>query len=136
MPNQNKLDTIYMNIAKAISKLSYAERSKVGAIAVKNTQIIGEGYNGTPHKWDNTCEIDNKTVPEVLHAEANLITKIAKSTLSSEGSTLYVTLSPCFECAKLIYQSGFNRVVYLEEYRNTDGLEFLKKCGITVEKLQ
>lgn len=132
-----RIDNIYMNIAKEISKFSYAKRSKVGAIAVKNRQIIAEAYNGTPAGWDNICEDkDNVTKSEVLHAESNLISKLAKSTTTSDGATVYLTLSPCFECAKLLYQSGIKRVVYLEKYRKTDGIDFLEKCNVEVIKFK
>jgi len=136
--NRNKqIDRVYLNIAKDMSKLSYAKRKKVGAIAVKNKQIIGESYNGTPSGWDNVCELANNTTkPEVLHAESNLITKLAKTTISSDGATVYVTLSPCFECAKLLYQAGIKRVIYDEEYRDTSGIDFLKKCNIEIKQLK
>lgn len=143
-----KFDKQYLRIAKIWAENSHAVRSKVGSIIVKDNMIISDGYNGTPSGFDNCCEyeihsfrpedgefIELKTKPEVLHAEANAITKLAKSTQSSDGATLYVTMSPCFECAKLIIQSGIKRVVYEEEYRKTDGLELLKKAGIIVEKI-
>lgn len=140
MASQEKLDHAYMECAVAMSKLSYAERKKVGAILVSSCGgIIAEGVNGTPSGFDNCCEniVDQKlvTVPECLHAESNAITKVARSTNSSEGATLYVTLSPCFECAKLIIQSGIKRVVYKEEYRLTEGLSLLTKANILVDKL-
>lgn len=130
-----------MNCALAISQLSKAERKKVGAILVSATghHIIAEGYNGTPSGFDNKCEreIDGKleTLPEVLHAESNVISKIARSTNTSEESTLYVTMSPCFDCAKLIIQAGIKRVVYLEEYRILDGIALLHRANIEVIKL-
>jgi len=127
---------IYMNIAKEIAKLSHAKRSKVGAILVKDQRIIAEGYNGTPHGFNNNCELEpDTTKPEVLHAESNAITKIARSTNSSEGSSLYVTMSPCFECAKLIIQAGIKEVFYNEEYRNIEGLDLLKKANIRIIKI-
>jgi len=137
---QHRKDIIYMNIANEISKLSHAKRKQVGAILVKNDCIIGEGYNGTPHGFDNTCETLNDenelvTKPEVLHAESNVISKLARSTNSSDGSTLYVTLSPCFECSKLIIQSGIIRLVFLEEYRDVSGLILLNKYGIKIKHL-
>lgn len=133
----NLIDKTYLKMAKDMSMLSYAKRKKVGAIAVKNRQIIGEAYNGTPSGWNNMCELpDNTTKPEVLHAESNLIAKLAKSTISSEGCTVYVTLSPCFECAKLLYQAGIKRVIYTEEYRDLSGLEFLKKCDIDIKQIK
>lgn len=143
-----KHDIQYMKIAKIWAENSHARRNKVGAIIVKDNMIISDGYNGMPAGFDNNCEIEIrsfrpedgecielKTRPEVLHAEANAITKLAKSTNSSVGGILYVTLSPCLECAKLIIQSGIKRVVYGEVYRSTDGLELLKKAGINVEQI-
>ncbi|MBN1131791.1 MAG: dCMP deaminase family protein [Bacteroidales bacterium] len=110
---------------------SYCNRKKVGALIVKNRMIISDGYNGTPSGFENKCEDENDvTKPYVLHAEANAITKVAKSSNSSEGATLYVTTSPCMECSKLIIQSGIIRVVFAEKYRITDGLELLKKANI------
>lgn len=125
-------DKCYLDIAKNISNMSYAKRRKVGAVLVKNSSIIGYGYNGMPAGMPNSCEISGTTRKEVLHAETNAITKIAKSNESTNGATLYVTLSPCFECSKLISQSGIKRVCYIEEYRNTEGLEYLKSLGIEV----
>ena len=116
---------------------SYCVRRKVGALLVKDQMIISDGYNGTPSGFENCCEIDeNTTKPYVLHAEANAITKVAKSSNSSLGSTLYVTASPCMECAKLIIQSGIKRVVYRREYRITDGIDLLKRAGIEVCKYE
>jgi len=137
---RDKLDRTYMNMAIELSKLSHAQRKKVGALIVKDTQIIAEGYNGTPSGFDNSCEyidyVDEMyTKPEVLHAESNAITKIARSTNSSSGSTLYVTMAPCFECSKLIIQSGIVRVVYDEPYSKGEGITLLKKAGVEVEKL-
>ena len=146
MPNRN-INVVYMEIAERLATLSYAERKKVGAIIVKDDTIIGTGYNGTPKGFSNVCEEigDNfnghrmeqvsVTKREVLHAESNAIMKCAKSTQSSEGSTLYVTMSPCFECSKLIIQSGIERVFYKEEYRDKEGIELLKSSGINVLKL-
>lgn len=115
---------------------SYCERRKVGALIVKDRMIISDGYNGTPAGFENVCEDDsNVTKPYVLHAEANAITKIARSSNNSEGSTLYVTASPCIECAKLIIQAGIKRVVYGEKYRLTDGIELLERAGVVVEYL-
>lgn len=159
-----KFDDKYMSMAKIWATNSYAIRNKVGALIVKNNTIISDGFNGTPKGFDNRCETsrctnhkvnedtcedrkNNKdacysciygeltTKPIVIHAEANAITKLAKGTQSSDGATLYVTLSPCCECAKLIIQSGIKRVVYEQVYRNTEGLEILKKAGIEVEQL-
>lgn len=143
-----KHDSQYMRIAKIWSENSHARRHKVGAIIVKNNTIISDGYNGMPAGFDNCCEneihsfrpedgeyVELVTKPEVLHAEANAITKLAKSTQSSVGATLYVTMSPCIECAKLIIQAGIQKVYYDEIYRNTDGLELLKKAGIEIEQL-
>jgi len=127
MANQLKLDEVYLNIAKEVSSLSHCQRSKVGAILVKDGNIIAFGYNGTPSGLDNCCERDNVTVPEVIHAEMNAILKAARSGYAVEGADLYITLSPCSECAKLILQSGVKRVVYFEQYRKTDGIDFLKQ---------
>ena len=124
----------YMDVAKRFAELSHCNRLKVGAIVVKDDRIISIGYNGTPTGWDNCCEEEGKTKPEVLHAEANALTKLARSTESGEGSTLFVTHSPCIDCAKLIAQSGISEVYYDEVYRCDDGLEFLRKCGIPVIK--
>lgn len=127
---------VYMNIASEIGQLSYAERKKVGCIIVKDSSIISYGYNGTPVGFDNICEgIDDSTgntftKNEVLHSESNAISKVAKSSNSSDGADMYVTLSPCFECSKLIIQSGIKRVFFCEEYRMKDGLELLQKAGI------
>ena len=136
MPDQKKLDEAYMDMAQSWAKMSQANRKQVGCIITKGDQIISDGYNGTPHGFDNDCEIETRfgyeTKPEVLHAESNAITKLAKGTQSSIGSTVYVTLMPCFDCAKLMIQSGIKRVVYLEEYRLTNGVDLLKKAGIEV----
>jgi dCMP deaminase len=121
-----------MSIAELIGSASYANKKKVGAILVKNGRIISTGYNGTPSGFDNQCEIDGITKKEVLHAESNAITKCAKSNESTQGSTMYITLSPCFECSKLIIQSGINKVYYKEQYRDTDGIKLLKKAGIEI----
>jgi len=131
MPNCN-IHESYMNIAKEIAKRSYAKRLKVGALIVKDNRIISDGYNGMPYNFTNICETNGKTNIEVLHAETNAITKIAKTTLSSEDSTLYVTESPCIECAKLIIQSGIKTVYFESRYRIIDGLDLLKKASITV----
>ncbi len=127
-------------MAHQLAQLSHATRAKVGCLVVKDTHIIAEGYNGMPSGFDNECEITTadditKTKPEVLHAESNAIAKLAKSSNSSLGATLYVTLSPCLECAKLILQSGIVRVVYKKAYSNTQPLEFLRQGGIQVEQL-
>ena len=124
-------------MASVWAKNSYCTRRKVGAILVKDRMIISDGYNGTPSGFENVCEDENGvTKPYVLHAEANAITKVAKSGNSSLGATLYVTASPCLECAKLIIQAGINRVVYQEEYRITDGVDLLRRAGIQVEKFE
>ena len=150
MPSQQLLDTTYMKMARCWATLSKAKRKQVGCLIVKDGAIISDGYNGTPSGFDNACEwkeqlgnypdgtlkdsIEYKLVtkPEVLHAESNAISKLAKSTQSSKNSTLYSTCSPCLGCAKLIIQSGIVRVVYGEKYRNDDGLDLLKKAGIEV----
>lgn len=128
---QHKLDERYLRMAQIWSENSHCNRLKVGALIVKGNMIISDGFNGTPSGFDNTCEDENNiTVPYVLHAEANAITKIARSHNSSDGATLYVTASPCLECAKLIIQSGIKRVVYGEKYRLDDGLKLLEKANI------
>ena len=131
--NMNKLDKVFINIAKETSTLSHCVRSKVGAVLVKDGNIISFGYNGTPSGMDNSCEEDNVTFPHVIHAECNAILKAAKTGNSVDGSTLYLTLSPCLDCSKLILQSAIKRVVYLNQYRNTQGIDFLKQF-ITVEQ--
>lgn len=137
MDKQKKRDYLYMRMAKTWSENSYCERRQVGAILVKDNMIISDGYNGTPSGFENKCEDDNNvSKPYVLHAEANAITKIARSHNSSEGATLYVTTSPCMECSKLIIQAGIKRVVYEEEYRICDGLEILRRAGIEVLKIE
>lgn len=131
---QQLLDQRYMRMARIWAENSYCTRRKVGAILVKNQMIISDGFNGTPSGFENICEDNNNTsLPYVLHAEANAISKIARSNNSSEGATLYVTASPCIECAKLIIQAGIKRVVYGEEYRIIDGIELLRKANISVE---
>ena len=130
---QRKYDIAYLKMALEWAKLSYCKRRQVGALIVKNKMIISDGYNGTPTGFENICEDDeNYTKWYVLHAEANAIMKVSASTQSSEGATLYITLSPCRECSKLIFQSGIKRVVYHKEYKDTSGLEFLKKGGIEI----
>ncbi|MBO4764958.1 MAG: dCMP deaminase family protein [Bacteroidales bacterium] len=132
---QTKFDKSYLQMATVWAKNSYCARRQVGAILVKDKMIISDGYNGTPAGFENVCEDENGvTKPYVLHAEANAITKVAKSSNSSDGSTLYVTASPCIECAKLIIQAGIKRVVYHDEYRITDGLDLLRRAGIEVVK--
>jgi len=127
MPTQKQLDQVYINIAKEISTLSKCERAKVGAILVKDGNIISMSYNGTPAGMNNCCERNGLTVLEVIHAEVGAILKAARSGYAVGGAELYLTLSPCVDCAKLILQSGIKRVIYLQEYRKTDGVEFLKK---------
>ena len=130
---QLTLDKRYIRMASIWAENSYCTRRQVGALIVKNQRIISDGYNGTPSGFENICEDENNvTKPYVLHAEANAITKIARSNNSSDGATLYVTASPCIECAELIIQSGIKRVVYSEKYRLEDGLELLKRAGIEV----
>ena len=130
-----KFDHSYLQMAEIWAQNSYCNRRKVGALLVKDRMIISDGYNGTPSGFENICEEDGVTKPYVLHAEANAITKVAKSGNSSEGATLYVTASPCMECSKLIIQSGIKRVVYRDEYRITDGIDLLRRAGIQVEKV-
>lgn len=128
---QHLLDCRYLRMARIWAENSYCKRRQVGAIIVKNQMIISDGFNGTPAGFENVCEdSSNATKPYVLHAEANAITKVARSNNSSDGSTLYVTASPCMECSKLIIQSGIKRVVFSELYRITDGIDLLKRAGI------
>ena len=157
------VDLIYMQMAYQIAKLSYAKRRRVGCIIVKDTQVISTGYNGTPHGFDNNCEeeqvreIENEnhkqileekgydcedsccskevTKREVLHAESNTLAKVSKSTLSSDGADMYITMSPCFDCAKLIIQSGIKKVFYSESYRDTSGIDILEEAGIEVKEV-
>jgi dCMP deaminase len=150
----NKIDYAHMKAAEGYAELSYAKRLKVGAIITKDDRVISIGYNGTPAGWDNDCEYEDigfsdavfgelqtlinrglKTKPEVLHAEANAIGKLARSSESGINATMYLTHSPCFDCAKLIHVAGINKVFYRTQYRNTDGIEFLNKCNIEVEKI-
>lgn len=128
---QETLDKRYLKMATIWAENSYCQRRKVGAIIVKNQMIISDGYNGTPSGFENVCEDENGiTKPYVLHAEANAITKVARSNNSSDDATLYVTASPCLECAKLIIQAGIKRVVYNELYRICDGIDLLKRAGV------
>ena len=130
------LDCRYLRMAHIWAENSYCKRRKVGALVVKDKTIISDGYNGTPSGFENVCEDDNNvTKPYVLHAEANAITKLARSTNSGEGATLYVTASPCLECAKLIIQAGIRRVVFDELYRITDGVDLLRRAGIECRHL-
>ena len=131
-----KFDSRYLEMAEIWARNSYCKRRQVGALIVKDKMIISDGYNGTPSGFEHVCEDENGvTKPYVLHAEANAITKVAKSGNSSNGSTLYVTASPCLECSKLIIQAGIKRVVYKDEYRLTDGVDLLRRAGIEVEKI-
>lgn len=128
---QIRYDKAYMRMAIEWGKLSYCKRKQVGAIIVKDRMIISDGYNGTPAGFENHCEDElSQTKWYVLHAEANAILKVAASTQSCRGATLYVTMSPCKECSKLIHQAGINRVVYYEHYRDDEGISFLKKAGV------
>lgn len=157
------VDLIYMRMAYQIAKLSYAKRKRVGCIIVKDNQVVSTGYNGTPHGFKNDCEeiqtrkVDNPdhleiliakgydcqdgccskevTKREVLHAESNALAKVSKSTLSSDGADMYITMSPCFDCAKLIIQSGIKRVFYSENYRDTSGIDILEEAGIEVKEV-
>jgi dCMP deaminase len=134
---QQLLDQRYLRMADIWAQNSYCQRRKVGALLVKDKMIISDGYNGTPAGFENVCEDeDNKTKPYVLHAEANAITKVAKSNNSSEGATLYVTSSPCLECSKLIIQAGIKRVVFTENYRLEDGINLLKRANIEVVQVE
>ena len=142
---KQKFRDVYMKVAESFAELSSARRLHVGAIIVKDDRIISIGYNGMPSGWDNNCEFNYTdpqtkqtslvTKPEVLHAETNAIAKLAKSTESGLDSTLFVTHSPCLDCAKLVYQSGINTVYYRNSYRNDDGIHFLEKAGVHVEKI-
>jgi dCMP deaminase len=139
MPKKD-INITYMNIAYEIADLSYSRRKCVGCIIVKNNSIIATGYNGMPYGFDNNCEIENEdgslvTKEETLHAESNAISKVAKSTFSTENSDMYITMSPCKECSKLIIQSGIKNVYYSETYRNTSGLDLLEKAGIKTIKI-
>lgn len=132
-----KYDKAYLRIAKEWGQLSYCKRKQVGAIIVKDRMIISDGYNGTPSGFENCCEDeDNLTKWYVLHAEANAISKVARSTQSCENATLYITLSPCKDCSKLIHQSGIKRVVFHEQYKDTAGIDFLIRAGVEVELLE
>lgn len=134
---QLQFDKHYLEMAMVWAKNSYCVRRKVGALIVKDRMIISDGYNGTPSGFENVCEDENgKTKSYVLHAEANAITKVAQSNNSSKGATLYVTASPCIECAKLIIQAGIKRVVYCDEYHTSDGVELLKRVGIELVQLK
>jgi dCMP deaminase len=134
---QSDFDRRYLEMARMWSKNSYCVRRQVGALIVKDRMIISDGYNGTPEGFENICEDeDNKTKSYVLHAEANAITKVAKSNNSSDGATLYITTSPCVECAKLIIQSGIRRVVFCDTYHSEDGLKLLKRAKIEVQFME
>ena len=134
---QHKLDERYLRMARIWAENSYCQRRQVGALVVKDKMIISDGYNGTPSGFKNVCEDEaGLTKTYVLHAEANAITKLARSSNNSDGATIYITASPCIECAKLIIQSGIKRVVYGEKYRLTDGIELLERAGIAVEYLE
>jgi dCMP deaminase len=134
----------YMKTARVFAELSSAKRKHVGAVVVKDDRIISIGYNGTPSGWDNNCEqvVGHnhegpvlKTKAEVLHAESNAIAKLAKSTESGDGASMFITCAPCIDCAKMIFQSGIKEVFYGEDYRDNDGIHFLNKCGITVKQI-
>lgn len=149
----NRIDYAHMKAAEAYAELSYAKRLQVGSIITKDNRVVSIGYNGTPAGWDNNCEqisyknvgkaddgqdiveLEFVTKPEVIHAEANAIAKLAKSSESGDGTVMYITHSPCFNCAKLIYTAGIRKVYYRNSYRNTDGIDFLNKCNIEVEKI-
>lgn len=134
---QRRYDKAYLRMAKTWAELSHCERKKVGAIIVKDGMIISDGFNGTPSGFDNCCEAENgETHWYVLHAEANAILKVAKSTHNCQEGTLYLTLSPCKECSKLVVQSGIKRVVYSDAYKDISGLDFLKEAGIETEQIE
>ena len=132
---QHQLDQRYLRMAKIWAENSYCKRRQVGALVVKNQMIISDGFNGTHSGFENVCEENDVTKPYVLHAEANAITKLARSHNSSNDATLYVTASPCLECSKLIIQSGIKRVIYGEQYRLCDGIDLLKRAGIEVKQM-
>ncbi len=133
---QHKYDIAYLKMAQEWAQLSYCKRRKVGALIVKDRMIISDGYNGTPSGFENYCEDDEGyTKWYVLHAEANAILKVAASTQSCQGATLYITMSPCQNCSKLIHQSGIKRLVYMEAYKDNSGVEFLERAGVTVEQI-
>ena len=136
MNKQELLDKRYLRMARIWAENSYCKRRQVGALVVKDQRIISDGYNGTPSGFDSVCEENNVSFPYVLHAEANAITKLARSHNNSEGSTLYVTASPCMECAKLIIQAGIKRVIYGENYRLDDGIKLLKRAGIETQLVE
>lgn len=132
---KDKYVNLYMQMSVEVAKLSYANRLKVGSVIVKDGRMISLGYNGTATGWDNQCEDENnKTKPEVIHSEANAISKLAASNESGKGATMFITHAPCVECAKLIYGAGITDVYYEKDYRDTSGIEFLKKCGIYVNR--
>ena len=134
---QNRYDIAYLKMAAEWAKLSHCKRKQVGALIVKNRMIISDGFNGVPSGFDNRCEDENgETRWEVLHAEANAILKVASSTQSSAGATLYITLSPCQNCSKLIHQAGIQRVVYAEQYKDVSGLKFLEEAGVEIQYLR
>ena len=139
MPAQDQLDKTYLRMADIWGSLSKARRKQVGCLIVRNSQIISDGYNGTPHGFDNDCEFETRfgyeTKPEVLHAETNAISKLAKSNQSSDGATIYITLCPCFDCSKLMIQAGIIRAVYSESYRSTSGVKLLERAGIVVDQV-
>lgn len=136
MDKQTQFDLHYLEMAQIWAKNSYCERRKVGALMVKDRMIISDGYNGTPRGFENICELpDGTTKPYVLHAEANAITKVARSNNSSEGATIYITAAPCIECAKLIIQAGIVRVVFRDEYRSREGVELLERAGVIVDQM-
>lgn len=134
--NKRFLD-FYMGIAESCADMSYATRLKVGSVAVRDHKILASGWNGTPSGWDNACEDHNGVTHEfVLHSEENLLTKLARSTESSSGCSVFITHSPCINCAKLLYNSGVSEVYYKHQYRNDNGIKFLEKCGVKIEQLQ
>lgn len=133
---KQKFIDAHLKVAEIYATLSTAKKLQVGSVIVKDDTIIGIGYNGTPPGWDNVCEDHEfKTKSEVSHAEANALAKVTKSTNSSDGATIFITHAPCIECAKLIFQSGIKSVYYRNQYRSTDGIDFLKKCGVPIEKV-
>lgn len=134
---QRRYDKAYLKMAREWAKLSHCKRKQVGALIVKDSMIISDGYNGTPTGFDNCCEDENgETLWYVLHAEANAIMKVAKSTNNSNGATLYITLSPCRECSKLVLQAGIKRLVYMKSYKDDSGVKFLERSGVEIQKIE
>jgi dCMP deaminase len=131
-----RMDALYLDIAERVSQMSFAKRRKVGAVVVKDNNILSFGWNGMPSGFNNICEVDDTSDPRVIHAEINAFAKLSRSTGHSEGATLYLTLSPCYDCAKMIIQSGIKRVVFRDLYRVADAIPFLEEAGVIVEQIE